>query len=247
MEALKEPLIPEIKKYCDICGDPIEARMNGQIYEYRCSCRRKEQARFIAERMRDRGITYPLFQRMRFENDKGYDKKTSIKAQKYVDHFQEELEENIGLLFYGGVGTGKTFYAGCIANALIDKGYSAIIINPGTITSLDPRSEEDKRTLKDIIRADLVIFDDLGSERNTEYATERIFTTLNNRISSDKPIICTTNKEPQEMAGEDMPIEQKRIYDRILGVTVPVCVNNTSAREKQKVEKYERLNALFNL
>ena len=36
-------------------------------------------------------------------------------AQRYVAHWPEMREKNVGLLLWGGVGTGKSFMAGCIA------------------------------------------------------------------------------------------------------------------------------------
>ena len=242
-------MIPDnfrIIKFCPNCLDPLlVSDEKGMIFQRICKCEQKERAVSLARKMWERGIAPPIFQKMTFESDKGYNPTVINKARKYVDNFSEISAANIGLIFYGGVGTGKTFAAGCIANALINEGYTVIMLNPGAITNLDPRNEYDKKILKSISEADLVVFDDLGSERNTEYATERIFIVLNDRINADKPIICTTNKEPREMAGQDMTIEQKRIYDRILGVTCPIRVDGDSIREKEKHIKVERLKQIF--
>ena len=40
------------------------------------------------------------------------------KAHAYVENWKEAYKSNIGLLLFGDVGTGKSFFAGCIANAL---------------------------------------------------------------------------------------------------------------------------------
>ncbi len=45
----------------------------------------------------------------------------AIYAKRYVEHFSEMAQTGQGLLFWGNVGTGKTFLAGCIANALLEK------------------------------------------------------------------------------------------------------------------------------
>ena len=43
------------------------------------------------------------------------------KAHAYVENWKEAYKSNIGLLLFGDVGTGKSFLAGCIANALLDQ------------------------------------------------------------------------------------------------------------------------------
>ena len=42
-------------------------------------------------------------------------------AHHYVEQWQTMRSENLGLLLWGGVGTGKSFLAGCIANALMEQ------------------------------------------------------------------------------------------------------------------------------
>lgn len=236
---------PIITKTCSICGEPLESRICGRIYAHRCKCDRKATAEVQAERLRKKGISASLYRKMRFENDRGYHPRASERARKYVENFPKILEENIGLLFYGDVGTGKTFYAGCIANALIDNGYFAVMINPGGLTKLNPDRDEDNELYRLMNEADLIVFDDLGAERDTPTATERVFSFVNERINADKPIIITTNKNPEEMTGEGIPLAQKRIYDRIRGVTIPIYVSGDSAREKQNADKFDLLKEIL--
>ena len=51
------------------------------------------------------------------------------KAHAYVDHWPEVFKRNIGLLLFGDVGTGKSFAAGCIANALLDQDVPVLMTN----------------------------------------------------------------------------------------------------------------------
>ena len=52
-----------------------------------------------------------------FANDNGQNPLMD-KARAYVENWKEAYKSNIGLLLFGDVGTGKSFFAGCIANAL---------------------------------------------------------------------------------------------------------------------------------
>ena len=54
-----------------------------------------------------------------FANDNGKTPGLTAKAKRYVEHWEDAARKNIGLLLFGDVGTGKSFLAGCIANALL--------------------------------------------------------------------------------------------------------------------------------
>ncbi len=76
----------------------------------------------------------------------------------------------------------------------------------------------------------LLIIDDLGIERNSEFALEQIFNIIDCRYRSKKPLIITTNltldelKHPKDLA-------HSRIYDRVLERCVPLKVNNQNIRQ----------------
>ena len=50
-------------------------------------------------------------------------------ARFFVEHWEQMKAENIGYLLWGGVGTGKSFFAGCIANALMEQEISVRMTN----------------------------------------------------------------------------------------------------------------------
>ena len=89
----------------------------------------------------------------------------------------------------------------------------------------------------------LLILDDFGMERNTEYGQEIVFQVIDNRYQSRKPMIITTNLSLHTMK---LPrdLEHKRIYGRILEACVPIHFTGDNLREKarwQKVEDFRRL------
>ena len=61
----------------------------------------------------------------------------------------------------------------------------------------------------------LLVIDDLGVERNTEYAMEQMFTVIDSRYRSKKPLIVTTNLKLEEIKNPP-DLAHARIYDRIL-------------------------------
>ena len=72
------------------------------------------------EELKRRGFTDPTMRDWTFENDNGRNPQTGL-ARRYVEHWEDMRTDNIGCLFWGGVGTGKSYLAGCIANALMEK------------------------------------------------------------------------------------------------------------------------------
>lgn len=77
---------------------------------------------------------------------------------------------------------------------------------------------------------ELLIIDNLGVERNSEYALENIFSVIDWRYRSGRPLIITTNL-PLVQLKQETKIEKKRIYDRILERCIPVKIDGVSRRE----------------
>ena len=96
----------------------------------------------------------------------------------------------------------------------------------------------DKNTyIETICSYDLLIIDDLGSERSSSYMMENVFQVIDRRVCSGKPMIITTNLTVQEMR-ETQNLDEKRIYDRVLEYCQPICVKGENyRREKSKQNK----------
>lgn len=166
-----------------------------------------------------------------------------VHTRNYVDKFKLMLEDNIGYLFWGGVGTGKSYMAACIANALLDKEYTVKMTNFATIIN-DLFCCEDKNEYIDaLVKYDLLIIDDLGAERGTEYAVENVFNVIDRRYRSGKPLIITTNLHLSMLTNEQS-LDKKRIYDRILELCIPVCVNGVSKRTATAKEKMKEMQEI---
>lgn len=167
-------------------------------------------------------------------------------AKKYVETWEIRKAENDGLLLWGDVGCGKTFYAACIANALIDRGVSVLMTNFSKIlNSLSGMYSDDRNEfIASLMRYSLLIIDDLGIERNTEYALEQVYNVIDERYKSRKPLIVTTNlslstlKNPEDTA-------HKRIYDRVLAMCVPVKFVGTNHRTQDAAMKLRACKDLF--
>ena len=76
----------------------------------------------------------------------------------------------------------------------------------------------------------MLIIDDLGIERKTEFELEYIFKVIDERVNSGKPMTVTTNVSIDRI-NTDNNIMLKRIYDRICSVCLAVDVNGPNIRE----------------
>ena len=98
-----------------------------------------------------------------FANDNGKNPLMD-KARAYVENWKEAYKSNIGLLLFGDVGTGKSFFAGCIANALLDQDVPVLMTNfPTILNRLTGMFSEDRADfIASFDEYDLLIIDDLG-------------------------------------------------------------------------------------
>lgn len=170
-------------------------------------------------------------------------------AANYIRNWKKMRQENIGLLFWGPPGCGKTFCAACIANALLEQREfppSVMMANLGTILrSLLAKSPQEKEEfMNHMLSCDLLILDDLGMERQTEYAREQIFSIIDGRCMQKRPLVITTNLTMHQMKQTDS-LAEKRIFDRVLELCVPVRFSGESLRQQIAAEKLSRYQAIL--
>lgn len=213
--------------YCGTCQTPKETpvkALGGKLMPIMCECEtalvkaRVESAdkREKEDRIRrnyDNGMPDMLYRQWTFEKDNLNNPNATMIAKAYVDNWKQNKAENRGLLFAGSVGTGKTYLACCIANALLNQGATVLVTEMATL--LRRAGQFDDSIYEDMERFSLVIIDDIGVERTTDFALEQVTQIINARYKSNKPLIVTTNLTPQEMANQKQ-LEKRRIYDRIL-------------------------------
>lgn len=167
-----------------------------------------------------------------FENDDKQNEKLSRAMKRYCDDYINFRDEGKGLLLYGSVGTGKSYYAACIANELITKGYSVLMTNFARLTNeIQGKFEGKNEYIDSLNRYSLLIIDDLGAERKSEYMQEIVFNIIDSRYRSGKPFIITTNLSADEIK-KTQDIGYSRIYDRILERCFPIEIDGASRRRQ---------------
>lgn len=224
--------------YCGSCHTPKQCWVTilGKVQLVPCMCKCEEAAekKRRAEQEEKRRIALIEARRQmafgdspmmfwNFEKNEDGETKTIHYARKYVEHFGKMQEDGQGIMFFGTTGTGKTFLACCIINALIDNGYRAIATNAADISNKLLGSFEKEEIMEDLTGCDVLLLDDFGMERSTDYMMETLYNVIDGRYRKMKPTIITTNltaKQIQEPDGIGFGRLISRIRERCICIPV---------------------------
>ena len=164
-----------------------------------------------------------------FENYKITNKNKNAyeNVKKYVNKLIKGTT-NKGLFITGAYGVGKTYLASCIANEIIKNGKSVIF---GTLIQLldfirDSYSDSevsDKDYLNLYSSVDLLVIDDLGKEKPTEWVLEKLFLIVNNRYNNYLPIVITTNYNRNQLRERLCINKNYSIVDSIISRLYEMC------------------------
>lgn len=243
--------------YCGKCGSrkQLRVKFGDKTHVVRCVCKceskeleEKKRQEEYEEQMRRinrlkeasmmdkkyREVTFDKYE-VREENKKVFEM-----AKKYADRFQDMYKKNQGLLLYGPVGTGKSFTAACIGNYLLDNAKPVIMTSFVKILQDIWENDREAEYITILNSASLLIVDDLGTERETDYALEKVYNIIDSRVRANKPMIITSNLELNDMM-ECEDIRKKRIYDRILECCYPMYVGGKSFRMMKAAQRFDKM------
>lgn len=231
--------------YCGKCRTPKQCRVEFLGVEKTpyclCKCevekqdREKKRAELHKKVREYRSIGFPesKMESWTFENADGTNEKNMNAMKKYVANFDDFRKQGKGLLLFGTVGTGKTYAAACVANALIDKGTPALMTNFARIANSVSGMFEGKQQYYDSFnKFPLLAIDDLSTERKTEYMQEIVFNVVDSRYRAKLPLIVTTNLTWQELSNPQ-DIAYQRIFSRLLEMCVPVKFEGADKRMEE--------------
>lgn len=248
--------------HCGVCHEPKQQiviphnhRAFPAVRECRCEREQRQKEKEVLDRYDreqhqkelDKGIKAESFKGFTFDRDDKRNITVSKLCCDYVRHFAEAEQISSGLLFYGDVGGGKSFYAGCIANALIKRGV------PVLFTSL--RDLVDNRQAAKYKGAELIglqgyrlfVLDDIGAEKLNRTDLDTAFSVIDDIYNTKKPMIVTTNLTIAQIEKPDN-LDIARIYTRIRERSPKsVFVDNSNYnRIKTAEEKRKRINTILN-
>ena len=185
------------------------------------------------------GVTFGTY-RVTEDNRKAFDI-----AKRYVGKFDEMYQKGQGILFWGDVGTGKSYTAAAIANELLN-GQTSVVMTSfikllGVLRSFE---KEDSDYIDRLNRAKLLVIDDFGAESASGFTLEKVYDIIDSRYRTGKPIIITTNMRlPDMQSCED--IRYNRIYDRLFEMCYPVKMDGKSWRKREAAARFDTMKKIL--
>ena len=201
----------------------------------RCRCVNLREERERIERLFKIARVPRRYRERKLETfDPAYQRGAWKIACRYVEQYKNIRQENKnGLLFVGPPGTGKSHLAYGILNVLLAKGVPGVCGSvPELMDLLRPqagRGEEVRERLELLKTLELVVLDDLGAEKNSEWVTERLYVIINARYNEMLPTIITSNLEMEEL--EVLP-GWERIVSRLFEMCHLVRVDGPDYRKE---------------
>lgn len=220
------PDYDSVKYSCEKCGD------SGYVGLDMCSCLKTELSRLRLEQSE----ISKLGSKQSFDNFslKYYpdSEKDNIKfnfdcLKRFACGFNSESKDN--WLLIGGTGLGKTHLSTAVGIEVINRGYSVVYKSiQGIIDDMERVhfKHEDNSVTDPYYECDLLIIDDLGTELSNQFTLSVVYTIINTRISSEKPMLINTNLNQKELRD----IYADRITSRLFGEFKPLLFRGTDVR-----------------
>ena len=242
--------------HCSVCGEPTQKILPFPLMDgsegtrdmkvhIMCSCEKKERDAYdreqkrqeemrVVEGLRKLSLMDDKLSQARLESFTETDDNARLLkiVRNYIVNFEKMYEDNQGLLLWGPVGTGKSYAAAVIANELLDRRTSVVMTSFIKILKEVGTFDDDNGKIEKMNQSKLLIIDDLGAERGTDYSLERVYDIIDSRYRSNKPIILTTNLTMEQMKNcEDirdvLSGQGKRSLLEKKGGGISICSNQT--------------------
>ena len=245
---------------CHTQKECVLTKGDGTTRTVRCACecsvaqnakeaeekRKRDRLQYL-DSMRRTGFPDAEMREWTFAKSDHTDQKNENIARKYVANFDAMRSQGTGLLLCGSVGTGKSFLAAAIANELISQGTPCLMTNFSRIISrISEKFGGDQKYLDNLNRFDLLIIDDLGAERDSEYMWEKVMNVIDARYRAGLPLIVTTNLNPKDLYNPS-DIRRQRVFSRLKEMCIFLEVNGPDRRSKKMQDKLTAAKSLLGL
>ena len=171
-------------------------------------------------------------------------------AQEYAEGFPED--KGVSLLIWGDSGNGKSHLAAAVCHVISAKGYVPVFQSVPELlerirgTFRNKKNETEQEIMNALRDCDLLVLDDIGSEKVTDWVMDVMFRVIDGRYRQKKPTLFTTNYSPTGLLNRFLPdkpekcdeadkIKAKRLHDRILEASM--IIENSASSYRLEVAK----------
>lgn len=170
---------------------------------------------------------------------------TYTACKQMADEFEEYQKSGQGLLIFGAPGNGKSRLAASIVNAVLEQGKAAVFQSVPDLLerikrTFNAEGETEAAIMTALEQADLLVLDDLGAEKTTEWTESKLYSIIDYRYRHKKPIVVTTNRD---LKGKDTLEDAVgfRAYDRLIEMCAIV---KNSGESYRKILAKRRMEAM---
>ena len=227
--------------------DYLYTNVSSELIEYeRCTCKesksywkdidfriqeqkKKEHYREMIGQFYSQNYISKRLKDYNFNNFKVTDvnKKEVAIAKDYANKCINNEQEN-GLIITGNSGVGKTHLAASISNELIRKNKLVLM---GRLTSLldmiketfRDNSKSENELIELFSNVDMVVIDDLGTEKISSWALDKLYTIIENRNENKLPIIITTKFDKEGLLHRFIQSNDKELSNAVIQKLYQMC------------------------
>ena len=236
------PSLLKMEYVCKICQD------TGYVENEQCTCMKHKLMDRLYDQSNVRDVikveNFDTFDLRLFSDEvvaaEGISPRENAKRNLKMAMAFAEYFSGDNLLLYGGAGRGKTFLCNCIAKDVLERGKTVLYLTAGQLfkqlEEIRFHRDEEEETLDwdaELLGADLLIIDDLGTEFSTVFTTSELFRIINDRKLKKKPVVISTNLDYKAL----MDQYSDRVMSRIIGDFVTLKFFGEDIRMKKKYAK----------
>ncbi len=233
------PSLLKVEYVCETCQD------TGYVGDTQCACMKHKLMDRLYDQSNVRDIikteNFDTFDLRLFSDQVVAEEGISPKgnAQKNLRTAMAFAEDFTGgnLLLYGDSGTGKTFLCNCIAKDVLERGKTVLYLTAGQLfkqlEELRFHRDEEEETMDwdaELLQADLLIIDDLGTEFATMFTASELFRIINDRKIRKRPVVISTNLDYKAL----MDQYSDRVMSRLIGEYTTMKFFGEDIRMKKK-------------
>lgn len=146
---------------------------------------------------------------------------------KYSEATVDKIDKNIikllkkgnkGLFLFGNTGTGKTYVLHALKKKALQNGKKAVIENwVELLLEMRDRINYLRVAMDEILESQIIMFDDLGSEKQTEWSQEILYTIINRCYEKEKKVFISTNLSLEQFSAQ----YGDRVFSRLMEMCEP--------------------------
>ncbi|MBR6003623.1 MAG: ATP-binding protein [Lachnospiraceae bacterium] len=221
--------------YLEPIYDCPDCKDTGYIGNKKCHCLKQQIIEILYEQSNLRDyLNENNFSKLSYEYHSGEGLEAFKRAVTISKDFIKNFDiEKKNILFYGSVGTGKSFLSACIAKDILDLGHSVIYFSAISLfdalarETFENKSKEDLYNFYDYIyNCDLLIVDDLGTEVSNTFVSNQLFSFINERNLRKKSTIISTNLSLEQIRDR----YSERVFSRIISTYTACKLSGTDIR-----------------